>query len=554
MIRQGPTTPSEPRPPGAPRPRLWRDLLVIVTGLVFFSLGLGGLAAGGCAALGLYLGGDVAPTALDLVAFLTLGRAVGDLSCGVVLGRFLRRVNPWFFLPCIAAFHTVMLVLLASEWPGEVSHLLLPLVPAVLVSVFATGVGIRLGRHWREIIDMRRQDPHVKRPLLQFRLRTLMLLVLLCSVLLGSWFAVLEPFRRRARLIDTIERRWGSVTVEHDGPAWVSRLFGEQYAGDVVTIAVFENWSPVKLIEDEIIEVLEDTPELRELSLSDTPITDAGLARLPELPKLEYLSLMDTKFSGAGLARLKELPSLINLDLGYSHVAEESLVHLESLEGLQSLSLAGTRVGDDGLSHLAPLRKLSWLMLIETEVSDAGLVHLRNMHDLEFLFLSDTQIRGGGFAHLTGLKRLRHLCLARAQVTDVALPHLGRLSGLVKLRLRDTQISGRGLIHLGALEYLEELDLDHTNVDDRGLVNIGALTGLKGLSLDGTQVTDAALKYLVPLPHLERLSLDNTQVTDAGLTHFKSLPKLKWLFLDGSRVTDEGLEDLHRTMPDLNSR
>jgi len=553
MIRQGPTTQSDP-PPRSPRPRLRRDLLVIVAGLVLFWFTLGGLAAGGCVALRLYVGGRVGFTALDIIAFLVMGRALGDFSCGVVLGRFLRRISPWLLLPFMAAFHGFMLTAaFDGEWPGEMPHLPLPLVPAVLVSILATGAGIKLGRHYRGLADMRRQDPELKRPWFQFRLRTLMLFFLLCSLLLGSWHALLEPFRRRARLIATIEQRWGSVSIEFTGPAWVSRLFGEQYVGNVVEIGVFRSSSPVELTEDEIIEILEETPQLRELSLCETQITDAGLARLPELPKLEYLSLMDTKFSGAGLARLKAYPSLNNLDLRYSQVAEKNLLHLESLEGLQTLSLNGPQVGDKGLSHLKPLRKLSCLMLENTQITDAGLVHLREMHDLEVLDLSHTQIRGDGFVHLAKLKRLRYLDLARTQITDTALVHLGRLCGLEELGLWGTQINGLGLIHLGALKKLEELDLGDTDVDDGGLANLAALTGLKVLLLDNTLVTDAGAKHLATMPNLERLSLRNTQITDAGLMELKDVPNLRRESLEGSRVTEEGWQNFYSTLPDANA-
>jgi len=552
MNQERPTTPSDP-PSHTPRPRLRRDLLVIVAGLLFCWFGLGGLAAGVGVGLGLCFGGAAAVTALDMLAFVVMGRALADFSYGAVLGRFLRKISPWFFLPCLAALHTAMLVFVADEWPGEMPHSPLPLVPAVLVWVFATGVGIKLGRHWRGIADLRHQDPESKRPWFQFRLRTLMLCVLLSSVVLGSWCALLEPFRRRDRMIAAIERGWGNVEIEDDGPAWLSDLLGHRYVGSIVAIGVTKNYCPVDLAEDEIIEILHATPRLRELSLCETRITDAGLGRLPELPKLEYLSLMDTKVSGAALARLRAFPSLNTLDLGYSQVTEENLVHLEFLESLQNLSLCGTRVGDSGLSHLQPLRKLRWLALEETPITDAGLVHLREMQDLEVLDLSHTQIRGEGLERLAKLKRLRYVNLARTQITDAALVHLGRLSGLEELGLWGTEISGQGLIHLKTLRNLEELDLGDTDVDDRGLASLAALTGLKILNLNNTLVSDAGAKYLATMPNLERLSLRNTQITDAGLMDLKDVPNLRRESLEGSPVTEEGWQNFYSTLPDANA-
>jgi hypothetical protein len=68
---------------------------------------------------------------------------------------------------------------------------------------------------------------------------------------------------------------------------------------------------------------------LRNLSLSDTPITDQGLEHVLALRQLDHLNLSKTKITNSGLA------------------------HLSRLSELTELNLEGTSVGDPGLTRLA---------------------------------------------------------------------------------------------------------------------------------------------------------------------------------------------------------
>jgi hypothetical protein len=125
---------------------------------------------------------------------------------------------------------------------------------------------------------------------------------------------------------------------------------------------------------------------LRELDLSGTRITDAGLAHLRPLEELATLRLADTPVGAGGLAPLQDLKKLEDLDL------------------------AGTRVADGGLPHLAGLPKLKVLKLGRTKVTDAGLVHLQGLPALAELDLRDAKgVTDAGLRHLKGVKGLRTL-------------------------------------------------------------------------------------------------------------------------------------------------
>jgi WD40 repeat protein len=114
-----------------------------------------------------------------------------------------------------------------------------------------------------------------------------------------------------------------------------------------------------------------------EVSLADTPATDADLGRLQRVPAVQTLNLAGTRVSGAGLESLKELTQLQTLDLSRTSVDDAGLAHLKPLTRLRTLDLSGTPVSDAGLVHFYGLTGLRELRLARTRVTDAGIERLR---------------------------------------------------------------------------------------------------------------------------------------------------------------------------------
>jgi len=109
-------------------------------------------------------------------------------------------------------------------------------------------------------------------------------------------------------------------------------------------------------ISDEcLLGLLEHLPELKELDLGQTLVSDYLIQGLSRSPKLESLSLHESRLTDAGL------------------------VHIGKLTWLRSLSLARTRISDAGLDHLAGLKNLKTLSVGYTRVTDKGFQRLRQM-------------------------------------------------------------------------------------------------------------------------------------------------------------------------------
>src|SRR5712691_4240260 len=85
------------------------------------------------------------------------------------------------------------------------------------------------------------------------------------------------------------------------------------------------------------------------VSLASTSITDREMAMLQELPQLEELSLRDTEISDLGAAHLPSIRTLRKLDLSHTLLSDSALDELAPLTGLQSLDLSHTLVEGTGL-------------------------------------------------------------------------------------------------------------------------------------------------------------------------------------------------------------
>lgn len=93
-------------------------------------------------------------------------------------------------------------------------------------------------------------------------------------------------------------------------------------------------------------------PELRTLSLFDSPIEDGDLAQLGGLVRLETLYLGRTRVTDAGLMAIDQLTSLKTLGLSDTRVSDHGLMRLASLKNLRSVNVHGTQVSMTGINRL----------------------------------------------------------------------------------------------------------------------------------------------------------------------------------------------------------
>lgn len=192
----------------------------------------------------------------------------------------------------------------------------------------------------------------------QYGLHALFLAILVLS----AWLALLvKRASDQSRAVETLTRVYALVMYDYQeaspgrfDPSRSSNL--PEWLLDTTHIDLLHTVVWVNLdspaVTDETLRVLSLLPQLRVLHVSNTSITDAGLAELAHLHELEWLSL--------------------NTDL-----SDAALVHVGKLRSLRQLEISRAPITDSGLSELYGLRRLERLTLEEILATRAGVAQLR---------------------------------------------------------------------------------------------------------------------------------------------------------------------------------
>ena len=101
------------------------------------------------------------------------------------------------------------------------------------------------------------------------------------------------------------------------------------------------------------------------------------MEHLARLSQLRCVDLSDTLVTDAGLAQLRHLPDLRGLCLNRTAVTDAGLAKLGCLTHLRDLCLVGTNITDVAFSHLLPLQKLRTVNLMNTKVTMAAAQNFR---------------------------------------------------------------------------------------------------------------------------------------------------------------------------------
>jgi eukaryotic-like serine/threonine-protein kinase len=182
----------------------------------------------------------------------------------------------------------------------------------------------------------------------------------------GVWYA------RAAATADTVWREsgWREVT----------RVPGEVTAGpgEVYRLVLADTATDDDLAE---LEPLRAVPALRSLDLTGCKlVTDAGIERACALHALQALDLSNTLVTDLGIACLKELSALRSLGLANcKRVTNRGLAQLGAFQFLRVLDLHGCRrLTDAGVSQLKRIRTLKLLDLRGCDdLTPAGVSRLR---------------------------------------------------------------------------------------------------------------------------------------------------------------------------------
>ncbi len=212
----------------------------------------------------------------------------------------------------------------------------------------------------------KQQLPKPKRRWFQLRLRTLLVLVTLASILIGCVSWELDQRRREKVAIAWVEKMGGSVSFE----AFISRGLETSWWKKTKDAWLGKRVAQVDLAPPFFNQSQEDVSDL-------SPLANG----------LQNLEALDLTYTGVSdLTPLAGMENLQRLHVGKTEVSD--LSPLADMKNLEVLNFYSTPVND--LSPLADMKNLKYSRLDQTEVSD--LSPLAGMESLEELRLEGTNV------------------------------------------------------------------------------------------------------------------------------------------------------------------
>jgi Leucine-rich repeat (LRR) protein len=190
-------------------------------------------------------------------------------------------------------------------------------------------------------------------------------------------FAQSAPTADESKDVARIEMAGGDVTVDESltEPARLRVTF-KRLDGKTAT-ALRGNKRIAALIVEDASAVGDPTmatigtlSNLRELSLFQSSMTNAGLNSLKGLKELRKLYLIDAKVSDAGVSLLKGNDRLEELDLSGTMITSAAGTTFKTLTDLKLLAVNKTRFGDAGAVQLKGLTDLKKLEAVAAEISE----------------------------------------------------------------------------------------------------------------------------------------------------------------------------------------
>lgn len=324
--------------------------------------------------------------------------------------------------------------------------------------------------------------------------------------------------KTQEKRITKLSAREGKLLDRHSDQ-WLAGMAPIQ---PVIDEVVFERGFPARVhmtgiaVTDDHLRHLAGAPEIAELVLDDSRVTNAGLAYLKPLRNLRRITLSGTAVTPAALKHLTALPKLVDVyhyGWGYESLPPE----LEAFKHNRNRRLDELPQPERRAEALRSLRYVAEVTLdsgrlgasfSQRPTTDADLAYLHEFPELEQLNFSETlAVTSAGLDHLRGQTALKQLHLVDMHITT--LEPLRHLIGLEELWVWTAP-----------------------NVESDTLQFLAELPCLKRLSLFNCQFDDAIMPHLATLPALEELNLTENEITDVGLEHLAGLKRLTKLEVD----------------------
>lgn len=263
----------------------------------------------------------------------------------------------------------------------------------------------------------------------QFSIRTLGIVVLFVSLTIAAYLMFSRESSRQQGAIELLASNGAALTLNADVKPKFGELLGFKYPFDRVDSIIGmgrSDWGMISRWEcdDGDLDGLREFKNLRELRITGSGITNAGLRTIGSLVQIRELEVCGTSVTDAGISALGPLADLEHLDL------------------------SGNRIGDEAMNVVSGLSTISSLELTETEVTELGIAKLVDLSKLRRLIIGDLAIRDGAFRRFGELDKLEYIFLNGAMVTDATMDDLMKVKSLKSLNIHRCDISSSAVFRL----------------------------------------------------------------------------------------------------------
>ncbi len=295
------------------------------------------------------------------------------------------------------------------------------------------------------------------------------------------------------------------------------------------------NFRAKPTVDDSIADELDRYPGLRVVDLSGCiGITDRGATQIAKLPSLDRLILSGTSVSDNLFESINPGEfSLKELDLSNTKVTVAGIKKMFGIIRCQKLSLRGLNLSDADIKQLESLQCVEWdlrdnpISILPAKAksislgnSSFELTQLKRLAGgLQSLTIDGMDISDDEFiALLDQMPSLRFLSLKDTGLTDKSLDRIGNIGTLTCLEIGPGNFSG-DVVFPSDFNLLK-LRISHPNMNFGFLSTLGQ--DLQLVDLRGSGVTDADLASIQNLRHVSYV-LDRTKVTIASIKHLMTL-------------------------------
>lgn len=195
---------------------------------------------------------------------------------------------------------------------------------------------------------------------IRFRIRTLLFLVALASILpaihINRAFRAQNQANIRRTLIesDCFHFKWDWQFAADFSPVdkppyrrWIEERLGNDYLYSIAAFDLQENDDPEKALQ-----TASTLGQIRRIKLLDCEVSLSCCKELQSFPKLQWLGLLLSPVDDDGMREIAKLKSLAILDIRNTQISDEAIDDLCSLPNLAWLNVHGSLISEQGVEEL----------------------------------------------------------------------------------------------------------------------------------------------------------------------------------------------------------